>query len=309
MIQEILSLLQHVITSILIPFKNKIIWLTQVQFTICPNDDKNISSISAIMEQQASKHEHIKKHLQKEITGGNYESGEKLPSEKRLCDYFKVSRVTVRHALQNLENDGLIYRKQGVGAFVSNQNMNSNLVRLTDFSEDMRQAGLDSSSRLISLKKVDPIKEVNEILDIRPDMKLIQVDRVRLGSGKPIAFDITYLPPGYGQLLFDEDLTTQTIYNIIEEKYEIPIRAGSYKITATNADDYISKHLNIASNSAVLEIDRCSRTTGDKKVYFQKRYYNPSYVSYILELSRTDDSTTTSKEGLPLKEFSPEFAK
>ncbi len=261
------------------------------------------------MEQQSSKHEKVKQHLHKEITEGNYEAGEKLPSEKRLCDYFKVSRVTVRHALQNLENDGLIYRKQGVGAFVSNQNYKSNLVRLTDFSEDMRLAGLESSSRLIELKKVDPIKEVNNILDIRPDMKLIQVDRVRLGSGKPIAFDITWLPPGYGQLLFDEDLTTQTIFNIIDEKYEISIRAGSYRITAANAGEYISNHLKLSPGDAVLEIDRCSRTMGDKKVYFQKRYYNPSHVSYVMELSRGDEFEGTSKEGLPLKEFSPQFAK
>ncbi|MBD3616588.1 MAG: GntR family transcriptional regulator [Gracilimonas sp.] len=261
------------------------------------------------MEQQSSKHEYVKQHLQKEITEGNYEAGEKLPSENRLCDYFKVSRVTVRHALQNLENDGLIYRKQGIGAFVNDQNMKSNLVRLTDFSEDMRLAGLESSSRLISLKKVDPVKEVNEILEVRPDMKLIRVDRIRLGSGKPVAFDITWLPPGYGQLLFDEDLTTQTIYNVIEEKYEIPILAGSYKITAINADDYIANQLNISQNDAVLEIDRCSRTTGDKKVYFQKRYYNPAHVSYVMELSRNDESETSSKDGLPLKEFSPKFAK
>lgn len=262
------------------------------------------------MEQLASKHEQVKQHLKKEITEGNYESGEKLPSEKRLCDYFKVSRVTVRHALQNLENDGLIYRKQGVGAFVSDKNMKSNLVRLTDFAEDMRQAGLESSSRLIDLKKVDPIKEVNEILEVRPDMKLIRVDRIRLGSGKPIAFDITWLPPGYGQLLFDEDLTTQTIYNIIEEKYEIPIQAGSYKLTAANADEYIAQHLKVEPKGALLEIDRCSRTTGGKKVYFQKRYYNPEHVSYVMELSRAEEQNElSSKDGLPLKEFSPKFAK
>jgi GntR family transcriptional regulator len=262
------------------------------------------------MEQQSAKHEKVKQHLQKEINEGYYDAGDKLPSEKRLCDYFKVSRVTVRHALQNLENDGFIYRKQGVGAFVSDQAYKSNLVRLTDFSEDMRLAGLKSSSRLISLKKVDPIKEVNEILDIRPDMKLIRVDRVRLGSGKPVAFDITWLPPGYGQLLFDEDLTTQTIYNVIEEKYEIPIIAGSYRFTAIKADEYIADHLNLEAGDALFEIDRCSRTNGDKKVYFQKRYYNPAYVSYVMELSRNEDSkNASSKDGLPLKEFSPQFVK
>ena len=261
------------------------------------------------MSDYNSKHEKIASKLRNEISGTEYEPGDQLPSEKRLCDYFKVSRVTVRHALQTLENEGMIYRKQGVGAFVSEQNLKNNLVHLTDFSEDMKKAGLESSSRLISLKKADPIKEVNNILNIRPDMKLIQVDRVRLGNGKPIAFDVTWLPPGYGQLLFDEDLTTQTIYDVLEEKYEIPIQGGSYRITATNAGDVVSKHLEIETGGAVLEIDRCSRTTGNKKVYFQKRYYNPAHVSYVLELSRNEGEILSSKDGLPLKEFTPEFAK
>jgi GntR family transcriptional regulator len=261
------------------------------------------------MEKQNSKHEKVKQHLQNEIVDGDYEPGDQLPSEKRLCDYFKVSRVTIRHALQTLENEGLIYKKQGIGAFVSDQDLRAGNVQLTDFSEDMKKAGLESSSRLISLKKVDPIKEVNQFLNIRPDMKLIQVDRVRLANNKPVAFDITWLPPGYGQLLFDEDLTTQTIYAIIEDKYEIMIQGGSYKITARNADDYIANHLEIAPQSAVLEIDRCSRTTGNKKVYFQKRYYNPQHVSYVLELSRNDNDGVSSKNGLPLKEFTPSFAK
>lgn len=260
------------------------------------------------MEQQNSKHEKVKQHLQREITEGYYEAGDKLPSEKRLCEYFDVSRVTIRHALHNLEAEGLIGRKQGVGAFVKDLNVKTNLVRLTDFSEDMKLAGLESSSRLISLKKVDPIKEVNEILNLRPDMKLIQADRVRLGSGRPIAFDITWLPPGYGQLLFDEDLTTQTIYKIIEEKYEIPIEAGSYRITAANASEYVAKYLEMEVNQAVLQIDRCSRTTGNKKVYFQKRYYNPNEVTYNIELARSDDSIQSSKDGLPLKHFSPTFS-
>lgn len=260
------------------------------------------------MNESAAKHERVKSHLQKEIEEGNYKAGEKLPSEKRLCEYFKASRVTIRHALQSLESDGFIYRKQGLGTFVRNKNIHGSLVKLTDFSEDMRNAGLESSSRLISLEKVPPKKEVNEILNLESHMDLIQVERVRLANDIPVAFDITWLPPGYGQLLFDEDLNSQTIYHIIEEKYNIPIQAGSYRITAINADNSIAEYLEIEKGTAVLEIDRCSRSTGDKKVYFQKRYYNPDKVSYVMELSRTDENIKSSKDGLPLKEFSPEFA-
>lgn len=253
------------------------------------------------------RHQQIADHLRSDIKSKEFLPGDKLPSEKRLCDYFSVSRITVRQALKALENEGLIFKKQGLGAFVSEESETQTLVQLTDFSEDMRRAGYNSSSKLIRFKKVDPIIEINNILELPPTSPLIRIDRVRLGNGKPIAFDITWLPGSYGQLLLDQDLTNKTIYQILEDTYAIPISAGKYKFTAVVADEYIAKHLNIEVGSPILEIDRCSRTTAGKKVYFQKRYNNPNFISYEIELFRRDDSSESCKSGLPLKEFVPKF--
>ncbi|MTI86995.1 MAG: GntR family transcriptional regulator [Balneolaceae bacterium] len=261
------------------------------------------------MAEHIPQYQKIACKLREEIVEGYYSEGDKLPSEKRLCEYFDVSRVTVRHALQLLENEDLIHKKQGLGAFVSNIDVANKLVQLTDFSEDMRKAGFESKSKLISLEKTGPVKDVNTFLELRPDMKLIRIDRVRLANDKAVAFDRTWLPPAYGQLLFDENLTTNTLYELIEDKYEIPIIGGKYQITAATADEYIAKHLGVPVGSALLEIDRCSRTYGNKKIYFQKRYYNPDQVSYEVELSRNENTDVSSRKGLPLKEFIPKFAK
>lgn len=254
-----------------------------------------------------AQYERVHEQLKKEIVEQAFKPGDKLPSEKRLCDYFKVSRVTVRHALQQLEHEGLIYRKQGVGAFVSEKRMHQSIVQLTDYSEDMKRAGYKSSSRLIDLKKVKADKFINSVLELKPDAPLIKVDRVRLANNRPIAFDETWLPASYGQLLFDEDLTNQTIYQVFEDKYDIPIIGGRYKITATCASEYISSQLEVPEGEAVLEIDRCSRTTGNKKIYFQKRYNNPAFISYELELLRNENSDELTKHELELREFVPKF--
>tara|TARA_R110002096_G_scaffold434800_2_gene657906 strand:- start:9157 stop:9945 length:789 start_codon:yes stop_codon:yes gene_type:complete len=253
------------------------------------------------------RYEQISDQLRSEISDQRFEPGDKLPSEKRLCEYFDVSRVTVRQALQQLEHQGLIYRKQGLGAFVSEEKVHHPLVQLTDFSEDMKRAGYTSTSKLISLKKVGPIAEINTILELTNDNPLIQIDRVRLANNRPIAVDKTWLPASYGQLLFDENLTTQTIYQVLEEKFNIPITGGRYKITATIADEYIALHLGMQKGDAVLEIDRCSKTIGEKKIYFQKRYNNPEFIAYELELSRNEEHKTSFKDGFPLKEFTPKF--
>jgi GntR family transcriptional regulator len=253
------------------------------------------------------RYEQIADQLRSEINEERFESGDKLPSEKRLCEYFNVSRITVRQALRSLEDEGLIFKKQGLGAFVSEDRSSQSLVHLTDFSEDMRRAGFSSSSKMIRFKKVNPILEINTILELPPKNPLMRLDRIRFAQKTPVAFDITWLPPSYGQLLMDEDLSQHTIYEILEDKYSIPIKAGMYKFTACSADKYIAEHLNVDEGSALLRIDRCSRSTGDKKVYFQKRYHNPKYISYDIELFRNDDSTESSRDGLPLKEFTPKF--
>ena len=255
----------------------------------------------------APRHQQIAEHLRKEIHEGEFKPGDKLPSEKRLCDYFKVSRITVREALKTLENDGLIFKKQGLGAFVREEPKKPNLVQLTDFSEDMRRAGHKSSSKLISFKKVKADVNINAFLGIAPEKSLIKIERVRLADGKPVAFDYTWMPASYGQLLMEEDLTQKTIYQVLEEEYSIPIIAGRYTFTASNADEHVAKHLGIEVGSALLEIDRCSKTTGQKKIYFQRRLHNPEHISYEIELLRKEEEEGNFREGLPLKEFCPKF--
>lgn len=259
------------------------------------------------MDSSTPRHQQIAEHLRTEINSGEFEPGDKLPSEKRLCDYFKVSRITVRQALKSLETEGIIFKKQGLGAFVRDEIPTPNLVQLTDFSEDMRRAGLSSTSKLISFGKVEGNEKVNPILEIPPEKSLMKLERIRLANNVPVAFDITWMPVSYGHLLMDQDLNTRTIYEILEDEYDIPIKAGRYSITAALADPTLAGHLNIAENAPLLVINRCSRTNGGKKVYFQTRYNNPAHISYELELFRDDSEEGNSRDGLPLKEFCPKF--
>lgn len=258
-------------------------------------------------DQSTPRHQQITDHLRTEIARKEFLPGDKLPSEKRLCDYFKVSRITVRQALKALENDGLIYKKQGLGAFVRDEAPTPNLVQLTDFSEDMKRAGLTSSSKLVSFGKVPANEKVNPILEITPEKSLMKLERIRYANDVPVAFDITWLPVSYGHLLLDQDLKLRTIYEILEDEYEIPIKAGRYSITATSATSSIANQLNLKPGAPLLEINRCSRTTGGKKVYFQTRYNNPAFITYEMELFRGDHEDGDSRDGLPLKEFCPKF--
>jgi len=251
------------------------------------------------------RHAQISKWLRDQIETGEFKPDEKLPSENDLAKKFDVSRVTIRRALQSLESESIIYRCQGLGSFVSDDRAPHNLVQLTDFNEDMAKAGLEASSVVKNISTVTAPEWLLDILEIEEDTKVMKIDRLRLGDGEPVAFDSTWLPILYGQLLDEKSLKNKTIYKQLEENYDIPVVRGCYKITAAVADEQLSEDLKIKETSPLLVIDRVSYTIGGKPVYYQKRFYRSDKVLYEMTLER--DQNDPSSSDMPLKEFIPVF--
>jgi GntR family transcriptional regulator len=258
------------------------------------------------LESGRPRHEQISDWLREQIDRGEYEVDEKLPSEKQLGERFDVSRVTVRRALQTLESEDYIYRRQGLGSFVKERRAAQGLVRLTDFAQDMAQAGLEASSAVEHQAPETPPAKIAVHLDT-DDQKVMRLDRLRLGDGRPVAFDRTWLPMFYAQLLEGHDLEHETIYQILETEYDIPVLRGHYRITAANADATVAGALGVDEGEALLLIERLSLTEGDKRIYFQRRYYRSDRVAYELELARDPEQRNTGAYGMPLREFEPVF--
>lgn len=259
-----------------------------------------------MLKEGIPRHTQISNWLRTQIDEGTFKPDDKLPSENELAKKFDVSRVTIRRALQSLENEEIIYRCQGLGSFVSENRASHNLVRLTDFNEDMTRAGLNASSIVKSFNMVTAPAWLAEQLHIDEGCKVLQIDRLRLGDDEPVAFDSTWLPVIYGQLLNEADLSDSTIYQILEKEYDIPVLKGSYRMAAVLADDFLSEELQVEINSPLFLIDRLTFTIGGKPLYYQKRYYRNDKVIYEMTLERDPDGTDNAG-GMPLKEFFPKF--
>jgi GntR family transcriptional regulator len=246
--------------------------------------------------------------LREQIDQGIYTADEQLPSESQLVESFDVSRITIRRALQTLEGEGMIYRRQGLGSFVRGDRVSQGLVRLTDFAEDMAAAGLEPSSVLIHHGGDEARGRVAEELAVEEGHRVIRLDRVRLADGEPIAFDRTWLTAFYSQLLEGRDLTKETIYSILEQEYRIPVVRGKFRIEAVNAPADIGQHLSVPWGRALLLIERTSCTEAGRTVYYQQRYYRSDRVAYDLELRRSPGELSRTG-GLPMREFEAVFKK
>jgi GntR family transcriptional regulator len=259
-----------------------------------------------MIQQGKSLHAQISDWILSQINDGALKPDQKIPSENELAMRFNVSRVTVRRALQTLESESVIYRCQGLGSFVSDFRSPQTLIRLTDFSEDMKKAGLKATSKVVAFVQEPASLALAERLDIKEGQLVVRVDRLRMGDNEPIAYDITWLPMRYGQLLESEILSEKTIYDILEVDYEIPILRGAYRISAENAPTEIAGFLKVPPGTALMLIKRASFTLGGKPVYYQKRFYRSDKVVYEMLLERTDGDSQAIGS-LPLKEFSPVF--
>lgn len=252
-------------------------------------------------------HEQISNWLRARIEEGGFAPDDQLPSESDLGKRFGVSRITVRRALQTLESEGLIYRRQGLGSFVAPGRLRQGLVRLTDFAQDMARAGAKASSRVLHHGQEVAPAAVSSILGCPPDARVVRLDRLRLGDGLPVAFDRTWLPLFYGQVLEGRNLDETTIYQILEEQHGIPVLRGRYRMEAMNAPADIAGHLDVPKGCALFVIGRLSLTVEDRPVYFQRRFYRCDRVAFEMELAREAGASGGPGGGMPLREFEPVF--
>lgn len=248
-------------------------------------------------------HKQISDWLREQIRNSSLKVNEKLPSENELSDTFDVSRVTVRRALQTLENEQLIYRCQGLGSFVSDHRTHQSFAQLKDFNEELAGSGLQASSKMISLGQEKVSEEIASYLNVNEGGIVVKLERIRLGNGQPIAYDITWLPVFYGQLIEGFDLEETTIFKVLENEFEIPVEKGCYRLEATLADATLASHLEVEEHTPLLLINRISYTIGDKPIYFQKRFYRNDKI--VFEVRTQRGGSNRSKTGdTPLNEFS-----
>ncbi len=249
------------------------------------------------------RHEQISDWLIDQIQEAVFVADEQIPSESQLMDRFDVSRITVRRALQTLESAGLIYRRQGLGSFVRETHVRQGLVRLSDFVEDMTQAGMTAASRVLHFDQEQASADIAKVLCVPQGQVVFRLDRLRLGDGEPLAFDRTWMSVFYAGLLDGHDLSGETIYAILEHHYGVPVDRGSYRIEAVNASAELARHLDVPRGRALLLIERTSFTRGDRPLYYQRRFYRSDRVAYELELEREPGAARPTI----LRDFEPVF--
>ncbi len=228
----------------------------------------------------------IEAALLSEITEGRLAPGTQLPAEEQLISRFAVSRTTVRKAVENLVARGLVEIRRGRGTFVTQPKILQELTQLTGFAEDMVVLGRHPSSRLLDKRIVNADVTVAQHLDLTPGTAVYRIERVRLADGIPMSFDETYLPVEIGEKVVSNNLDAEPIFDLLENKYALPLIEARYQLEAVVADRRVARALEVEPGAAIFLIERTSFTDEQKPVDYEKLYYRGDAIRFATTLSR-----------------------
>jgi GntR family transcriptional regulator len=212
--------------------------------------------------------------IKREIESGSLKPGSRLPAERLLGEQLRISRVTVRKALGQLTEEGVLSSSHGRGWFVAAAVASPKEWpnTLESFTETARRMGLTASSRVLEAPTRPATIDEAESLSIAPGTPLFALERVRLLNGVPTAVDLTRVPADYLPARDSIDFTTMSFYAAATDA-GLEIAGADSTIEAQEADARLAGHLEIAPGKSLLVMHQTAFDRTDRALFLSTIWY------------------------------------
>ncbi|MFN3309015.1 MAG: GntR family transcriptional regulator [Anaerolineales bacterium] len=227
----------------------------------------------------------IRETLRAEILQGKLHPGQKIPSEDELADQYRVSRMTVRQGILELIKEGLLYRRQGVGTFVSYPHFDRDHTRLTNFFESAREQGIDASSTVLRIEISPATEKIAKELLLKPGENVICIRTLRYVNQTPVTVHDSYLPQRLFADILHENLENVHLWDVME-KYGYRVKRAIQKLEARPASIEIARLLEIKPGSPILYKERKILATDGTPVEFTYCYNRGDMYSLTVAMER-----------------------
>ncbi len=229
----------------------------------------------------------IKRDIRTRIKCGQWQPGERVPSENSLVESLGVSRMTVHRALRELTQEGVLDRVHGLGTFVAPPTRHASLITLEDIAREIRAAGSEHSCRVLSLKRLSASAERAMQMEVTRGATLYHLRAVHSQDGVPIQLEDRLVSPDLVPGFIDQDFRAGTPTAYLVE--QITPDEMEHVVRAILPDERSARSLGMTPASPCLELRR--RTWKDGRVVTSATLTYPGDRHALAARYRTDQFT------------------
>ncbi len=215
-----------------------------------------------------------------------YKVGDKLPTERELCEIYKISRSTVRRAFVELEKEGVISSRQGAGIFVEQAPLQQSLQRFYSFSDEMRRRGLTPGNRILSFQRMPASVQIRQQLECVKDSHVYRIVRLRLANDEPHLYETTYIPADIMPGFCVEQFENHDLYELMEGKFKIRLKSAKESFQAVNVNQVAAAQLGIKKNCPCIFFVRITRSNSGQIVELTESYGRGDKFLFEVEMLR-----------------------
>lgn len=218
------------------------------------------------------KYYQLKEIVRDMIEKEELKEGQPIPPERQFCEDYGISRMTVRQAIVELVNEGILYREQGRGTFVAGKKVKQESERLASFTQDMLERGMEVTSAVLEAKTTGAGPLVARLLGIDAGKRIIRLKRIRYADGEPMALETSHLLYKVAEGILDMDMAKRSLYEELDRRGTSIARAEqSYEAVLVNDSEV--EHLKIPLGSPALLMERVTFDSEDRPFEYAKSTY------------------------------------
>ena len=232
-------------------------------------------------------HYQLRELLRDEIATGRWRVNDQLPSERELCDTFKLSRTTIREALDSLVQEGLLRREKGRGTFVAEPKILETLLSSPiGFTESMQQQGHRVETQVLRMEVIPVPRTVAQNLRLKSSEPVTVIDRLRFILGEPILVVTSYLPEKLCPSLVKEDLTRNSLYQLLHSKYGLKVVQAKRFLEAVSATEMEARLLGVRLGAPLMLLESTAYLEDSTPIEFFKARHRGDRTRFLVESCR-----------------------
>lgn len=218
----------------------------------------------------------LKEIIKEKITNGTWQVGQCIASERELTEAYGVSRMTVRQALGELVQEGLLVREKGKGTFVCEPKVKQE--DMMSFSDIIKKAGRSLITKVLAFEVINTPDELADTFNVE---KIYKINRLRLVDEEAVANEVVYIPCEYCGFVTKEDLEG-SLFKLLEEKGYV-IESTESALAAVIMDEELKNLFNVDKQVPLLKSHNAALNSEGEIIYVEDAIYRSD--KYVLEIN------------------------